>query len=1235
MRENGEKPPTRGYDKQHADDERERDDPATRADAFFASRRDEKGDILEGLFAKAVVERRRQQLEQLDRHKQNGAGGEPGETPGPPGSVNWTPIGPSVIATGTGANRGVSGRVNALAVGPSGSRVYAGAANGGAWFSPDGGANWRPLDDYAVSSTVFGGSTEADSLSTGAVAVRFGASAATDDVYVGTGEPFLNYDAYLGVGIRHSASGGAPGTWTLEATNLANRGIFGIVIDPDDPTVVLAATTSGLFRRPAAAPFTGWTQVTSPAFTAPTTRATSIVVAGTGASRMYYAAFQTGGVYRSPDATTWTALTGLGGAGRIALAVAESDPTIVYAFRADGTLARLVGTAFQAVAGLPASAVFPGGQGWYNIAILVTPTDPNTIFVAGDWYAVFKGTITGGPGSFTFPFDPANVATPTADATWVGQGVHSDVHALAFGRNAANTASDGSIVWVGSDGGAFRSTTGGVASSFRSRNTGLAITQTAYIAQRPDTDAVVFAGSQDNGTNRLLGEEAALEVQGGDGGGTAVDQNDPYRVMRQYVGTSLSRSTTGGGGVWSSVPFPPAAPASGEFANFVAPIASSPVGVSPGLVAFGTNRLWLSDDWGTTWVTLPTGTNPLAVMPPDLAQDVIGGGGVLAIAFASGTRVFAATSSTIWRYDKAATWSRTILPTTGLPGFHPFTSLAVADAAAGTLYAALGSGGIAHLYYWDGTTWTIAMPVTVVDVPAHAVVVDPDHPNDVYVGTDVGVWKGTKTGPTTWTWALFSPGLPESAVVDLALQRQARLLRASTHGRGVWEIELDAAAGLDPDLYLRVNYADTGRTPGGARHPWVEGAPDPTRQGFNVYHWMSADVKVRRPSLVGLPALSAPPDYLDYVVNIGDYVDSTSNTETADITGTNRIFVEVHNRGLTPVPAAQVRVCLLITDAAAGLPPLPASWATHINAGDTSTAWLSGSNWHFADPVTPYRTPPADVDVRTPQVVEFPTDFASLSLPLGHEHVCAAAFVTATGDSISSVDTSLDNVTMHDKHVAHRNLHLVAAGAKPSTEGGEGYDQEPQTFLIEFHNPGHKRAKFELVFDKTGFPGALAVALPPAVLDQTAQGLDGFELVDHAGGWAGFRARLGEWIEELGELVEELGERIEQLGEAIEEDELEVEDERPDRRSAPHRAAKRIAQLDRERTLVADKAETATLKGVEIEPGAPITAAITVEAPSTAAPGDSFRFDVLQRSNGAILGGSTYVIAVTKADARD
>src|SRR5262249_17925997 len=36
---------------------------------------------------------------------------------------------------------------------------------------------------------------------------------------------------------------------------------------------------------------------------------------------------------------------------------------------------------------------------------------------------------------------------------------------------------------------------------------------------------------------------------------------------------------------------------------------------------------------------------------------------------------------------------------------------------------------------------------------------------------------------------------------------------------------------------------------------------------------------------------------------------------------------------------------------------------------------------------------------------------------------------------------NLDQVNMNDKHVAHCNLHLVIAGAAPSTKRGGGYDQ--------------------------------------------------------------------------------------------------------------------------------------------------------------------------------------------------
>ncbi|MEY2417059.1 MAG: hypothetical protein QOH53_2393, partial [Ilumatobacteraceae bacterium] len=50
--------------------------------------------------------------------------------------------------------------------------------------------------------------------------------------------------------------------------------------------------------------------------------------------------------------------------------------------------------------------------------------------------------------------------------------------------------------------------------------------------------------------------------------------------------------------------------------------------------------------------------------------------------------------------------------------------------------------------------------------------------------------------------------------------------------------------------------------------------------------------------------------------------------------------------------------------------------------------------------------------------------------------------------------------------------------------------------------------------------------------------------------------------------------------------------------------------------------------GIRLPAGARITAAITVRAPDGAKPGDDFRFDVLQRRNGEIVGGSTYAVAV-------
>jgi hypothetical protein len=62
--------------------------------------------------------------------------------------------------------------------------------------------------------------------------------------------------------------------------------------------------------------------------------------------------------------------------------------------------------------------------------------------------------------------------------------------------------------------------------------------------------------------------------------------------------------------------------------------------------------------------------------------------------------------------------------------------------------------------------------------------------------------------------------------------------------------------------------------------------------------------------------------------------------------------------------------------------------------------------------------------------------------------------------------------------------------------------------------------------------------------------------------------------------------------------------------------------------VLGDGGGVGTIGGVTIHPNEPVTAALTVQAPAGALPGDRFRIDVLQRRDGRIVGGSSYVLAV-------
>jgi hypothetical protein len=87
-----------------------------------------------------------------------------------------------------------------------------------------------------------------------------------------------------------------------------------------------------------------------------------------------------------------------------------------------------------------------------------------------------------------------------------------------------------------------------------------------------------------------------------------------------------------------------------------------------------------------------------------------------------------------------------------------------------------------------GTAVWTAAGTGIPDVPVNAFVIDPRNSNNLFAGTDIGVYRSTDAGNS---WNPYSNGLPRVAVFDMALQDFNRVLRIATHGRGMWEIYPD------------------------------------------------------------------------------------------------------------------------------------------------------------------------------------------------------------------------------------------------------------------------------------------------------------------------------------------------------------------------------------------------------------------------------------------------------------
>ena len=940
----------------------------------------------------------------------------------------WLPIGPSTVVGGQASGRPrVAGRVRDVAVDPTGGdRIYAASASGGVWFSGDRGVSWRPLDEFIVSpnrDTLF---PVGNALACGAIHVSFGGAAdgSADDVFVGTGEPGSTDGTpggkMAGVGILH-AVGPATGTpWTVEVPALRGERVWRIVEDPLNRDQLFAATSDGLYARP---PGGAWSRVAALG----TAEVMDVLVTRTSApDRVRIWVAQPGqvqvaeiagppappaGLDMTTVAFTAVTLAGFLASTRIVLGSSSAnevwvlgkqprtgtqkfDPAHLERIDASVAVGALTGTV---ITGIPERLFMSASdQSLYDMAIAVHPETAGVVYLAGATTQI--------DGEFNGSVYRVTVAGTAGTAALVGKGVHADCHVVRVGPRVTSSSPVRSV-WVGCDGGLFLSSNDGVADSFVPRNNSLAVLQPGFIANHPTNDGIVSAGLQDNGTVERVGDTVWREPFLGDGGGLVYDPANPNRYIRQYVQANWSSSDQSGvAPVFRRSASAPEGQNNSEklesdAALFYAGAAALAHGGTTHL-ALGTNRVWYSPDWGQSWVTVPTGTDPRGGKNPDLAQDVlqpgaangtytdtvptflcctsdytgtafqrVGDAGLLTcrlsarpddggnhrvrivtlwnrgLAIFAGSRATASTGAWTWSTDVIETIRRPTAgaeqtavdngdPTAFLPAVGLVNDVNVHDAARGAhgscylaTVGAAGSGAgkeIDTLWWYDGDGHFVPCGVrrdhprgvwtgTRVTSPALAVVVDPDDPSTVYVGTSVAVVRGNLTMVDNagtpephWAWTAFDNGLPEGAVHDLAIFRHGdlKLLRAALQSRGVWETDLQTAV-QQPRTYVHVFPTDTRRL----RPTPLTGAP--TNGAVGVRWDASPDIVFDTSALVW-PA-SGPDEadlfQLPFAGQVGEHAAQAFSNRTF------RVHVLVHHRWFTPAAPASVRVALMRHDA--------------------------------------------------------------------------------------------------------------------------------------------------------------------------------------------------------------------------------------------------------------------------------------------------------------------------------
>jgi photosystem II stability/assembly factor-like uncharacterized protein len=738
-------------------------------------------------------------------------------------SFRWRTIGP--VAQG--------GRVDDVAVVERDPRIfYVAFATGGVWKTENAGTTFEPIFEAYGTGSV------------GAVAVT---QSNPDIVWVGTGEANGRNNSAFGDGVYKSTDGGKTFTHMgLRETQTIQR----ILIDPRNQDVVYVAALGhlhgpnperGLFKTTDGGKT--WQKVL---FVDNDTGVVEIVFEPGHPDVIYAASYQRrrapwgfngggpgSGIWKSEDAgahfgrLTGNGLPG-GPQGRIGLAVAPSNPSVVYAqIEVLRDEARVADASQATTSTSPEKGVDQAGGVWrsadkgatwefrsdhnvrpqYYSELAVDPKDENVVYSVG---REFYRSMDGGRR-----FDVV-----------VGPG-HADHHAIWINPSNPNH------LLIGNDGGPdVTYDRGRTWEAFRTMPVG----QFGGLSVDMQRPYYVYGGLQDNGSwggpsqtrGAFISAYDWFSIGGGDGDAAASDPTGHEFIYSEGQRGAIQRLEMRTGRTVRVQPRAPTAqdptsnivpaPAQGEEFrwNWAAPFFISKQG--PNTLYLGGNRLFKSLDRGDTWtmsldLTRKVDTNALSIMGQKGSLPYCHGSNAR---IARGQDCILSKADGTWFYSAIYTISESPLPggplwvgtddgvlqvsrdgeswtdvtanVKGAPQGCYVSRVEASNFEIGTAYVAFNCNRSDDLRPYlfvtkdFGATWTSIAA----DLPAtnsvNVIRQDPKNPDLLFAGTEFGFYASLDGGKS---WKRFMTGLPVTRVDEVIVHPRDGDLVLGTYGRSV------------------------------------------------------------------------------------------------------------------------------------------------------------------------------------------------------------------------------------------------------------------------------------------------------------------------------------------------------------------------------------------------------------------------------------------------------------------